>query len=207
MLWIGVTGPIGGGKSTVAALLKAAGYPVIDADEIVHRLMGPGGAAERPVFETFGWELKNAQGFLDRRALGQVVFEDPAKLDLLESILHPLVRREVANERERLERLGHTAAFYDVPLLFEKNMADFFDHILVVSASEPVRRERFKARTRLTDEEFNARSLRQLPAAEKEARADVLIRNEGTRADLRENLDKALQSMGVPDPSPTATKS
>ena len=188
---------MGGGKSTLTALLRDEGFVALDADEIVHRVLRQGGVAEREVLQTFGQNLRGAGGALDRRALGRLVFADPVKLARLESILHPLVRAEVARARRELEGRGETVAFYDVPLLFEKNMQADFDHILVVTASESARRARVKARLGLSDADFDERSSRQLPVEVKEKGASVVVRNEGTRDDLRVEMNRALRALGI----------
>ncbi len=200
MLWIGITGPIGGGKSTVSELLRQQGYPVVDADAVVHQLLSPGGVAEAAVFKTFGENLRNSQGALDRRALGQKVFADPSQLSLLEGVLHPLVRMAVARQRQMLADQGHKVAFYDVPLLFEKSMQEQFDSVIVISASVDQRRARFKKRTGLSDSEFNARNQRQLPVEEKMRLANAVIQNDGEQQQLRLEIARVLQQLKIPSP-------
>src|SRR4051812_9185198 len=98
MLWIGITGPMGSGKSTVSAVLRELGFVVLDADEIVRTVLSPGGEGERDVLRVFAGEpgVRDAtSGFLDRRALGRAVFGNPQKLDQLERLIHPRVRDEV----------------------------------------------------------------------------------------------------------------
>ncbi len=203
MQWIGITGPMGGGKSTVAELLRQAGLAVLDADQIVHQLLSPGGKAEAQVLATFGESLRNSQGALDRKALGQLVFGDASRLAQLESILHPLVREHVATERQRLEKAGASVAFYDVPLLYEKSMQGQFDLVLVVSADEAIRRTRVQKRSHLTDSEFDARMYRQISAEQKEKMADVLIRNDGDLNALKQALRAALSKLGIALPAAT----
>ena len=197
MLWIGLTGGMGSGKSTAAKVLTQLGFPVLDADRIVHGLLTPGGTAEAEVIQTFGRSVCDASGRLDRRALGRAVFDDPEKLDRLEKILHPKVRAEVARRRQDLEKSGHAAAFYDVPLLFEKNMEDQFDAVLVVSAREDLRLARVRQRSGLSDDEIKSRFNRQLPVAEKEKRASAVIDNNGSEDDLKAALIKALRQLDL----------
>ncbi len=203
MLWIGVTGPIGGGKSTVSEILRDLGYVVLDADQIVHHILRPGGLAEHEVLHAFGPAIRDQDGHIDRRALGRIVFKDASALAQLESILHPKVRKFVTREKSRLDQSGSEVAFYDVPLLFEKKMQDQFDHVLVVTASEPVRRLRVKARSNWDQVEFDARAKSQLSAEYKEKMASVIVRNEGDLEDLKKSLLVALQSIGVPSPPAT----
>src|SRR4051794_33615719 len=116
MLWVGITGPMGSGKSTVAHLLRQMGFAVLDADDVARKVLGPGTPGEKEVLKTFGEHLVDKQGRLDRRALGRVVFRKPVELEKLEKLIHPRVRDEVAQQRERLVASGAGAAFYDVPL-------------------------------------------------------------------------------------------
>jgi dephospho-CoA kinase len=197
MQWVAITGPIGSGKSTVARLLREMGFEVLDADQTVHQALGPGGAALQKVFQTFGEQLKQVDGTLDRRALGRMVFGHPDKLKQLEDILHPLVRADVQARREILDRQGVQTAFYDVPLLFEKKMQSQFNSILVVSASQALREKRLHQRSRLSVEEIAERSKHQVSPAEKEAGADFVIRNEGDLEKLQDEVLKALRHIGV----------
>lgn len=204
MLWIGITGAMGSGKSTAAKVLMQMGFPVLDADRVVHGLLTPGGVVEAQVIQTFGQSVCASDGHLDRRALGRVVFEDAKKLDQLEKILHPKVRTEVARRRLELEKSGFSAAFYDVPLLFEKNMEDQFDAVLVISATEKLRRERVRARTGLSDAELEARFQRQLPLAEKEKRASAVVDNNGSEKDLEAHLRKVLEQLEISVKNPSS---
>jgi len=201
MLWIGLTGPMGSGKSTVASILRKLGYPVLDADHLVHQILSPGGPAETEILKTFGGDLRDAGGALDRRALGRVVFPSSAKLAQLESIIYPILRNEVAQRRKNLADKGANAAFYDVPLLFEKGMRDQFDHVLVVSASETLRRERLKVRSGMSDLDFDQRMAKQMAPAEKERLASAVIRNESDEAALIEETKRALRVLKIPSPT------
>jgi len=202
MQWIGLTGPMGSGKSTVAEVLRRLGYVTLDADKIVHQILGPDGAAVARVLQTFGQDLRDSSGGINRRALGRLVFSEPAKLDQLEQILHPLVRQEVAAERARLVAQGVDAAFYDVPLLFEKKMEVQFDHILVVTAPEEMRRQRLKSRSKMSDAEFTGRSKHHVPVQVKEAKASALIQNTGDLKHLEAEVLRALHALNIPLPAP-----
>lgn len=201
MLWIGLTGPMGSGKSTVASILRKLGYPVLNADQLVHQILSPGGAAEKEIFKTFGQDMRGEGGALDRRALGRVVFPSSAKLAQLESIIYPILRAEVAEQRRNLALKGANAAFYDVPLLFEKGMRDQFDHVLVVMANENLRRERLRARSGLSDLEFDQRMAKQMKPEDKERLASAVIRNESDEAALLEEVKRALKALNIPSPA------
>lgn len=201
MQWIAITGPIGSGKSTVASLLRQMGFEVLDADQTVHQVLSPGGAALEKVVQTFGKELRLGDGSLDRRALGRKVFGNPAQLKQLEDILHPLVRADVAARKEKLVKAGAKAAFYDVPLLFEKQMQSQFDSVLVVSAGRALREKRLHQRSGFSVEEVAERARNQVSPEMKEAGADFVIRNDGDLNALQDEVLKALKYIGVPLPS------
>ena len=201
MLWIGVTGPMGSGKSTVSELLRRLGYTVLDADEVVSQLLAPGQEAEQEVLKAFGPSVSDTQGHLDRRALGRMVFGDVSLLERLEKILHPRVRDSVAQQKARLIKNGAVAAFYDVPLLFEKKMEDQFDLILVVQSSPALRLSRLQQRTGLSRAEIEERWSRQLPPEYKEARASAVIRNEADLKALEDEVRACLKRLQIPLPA------
>jgi dephospho-CoA kinase len=185
MIVVGLTGSIGMGKSTVAAMFAEEGVPVFDADAVVHRLQGPGGALVAAIEAAFP-DTTGVQG-VDRTALSEAVVGDPAAFARLEALVHPAV----AAERERF-LLQHAAApivVLDVPLLFEAGDWQAVDRILVVSAPEAVQRARVLARPGMSPARFEAILARQLPDAEKRARADHVIDTgtglEQTRAQVR----------------------
>jgi dephospho-CoA kinase len=201
---------MGSGKSTVSAVLRELGFTVLDADEIVRTVLSPGAAGETDVLRAFGAEpgvRDSASGALDRRALGRTVFANPAKLDQLERLIHPRVRDEVARLKSGLEASGAAAAFYDVPLLFEKKMEAQFDRVLVVSAPAASRLSRLVARTGLSVPEIEERWSRQLPPEYKEARASAVILNSGDLAALKSEVLSALKKLGVALPTPAHAKS
>ncbi len=201
MLWIGLTGAMGSGKSTVAKVLREKGFPVLDADQVVHDLLKPGGDVAKDLISTFGQSVRGADGNLDRRALGKLVFTDPTKLDQLEAFLHPKVREEVARLKAILVKNGTSAAFYDVPLLFEKNMESQFDFILVVSADDVVRRERIQRRMNLSLEDILAREQKHVSPEIKSRKASAVIVNDSSMENLAREIDAALKKIGVKSPA------
>lgn len=174
MIVLGLTGSVGMGKSTAAAMLRRLGVPVHDADVTVHRLMAPGGAAVAAVAKAFP-DARRKEGGIDRAALGRRVFADAKALQRLEGILHPLVRqsqqRFVATARARREPL----VVLDVPLLFEGGGAARCDKVLVVSAPPAVQRARVMARPGMTEARFRAILAKQMPDREKRRRADYVV--------------------------------
>ena len=191
---------MGSGKSTVALLLRQMGYEVLDADGVARKVLGPGTAGEAEVLKSFGQNLQDETRHLDRRALGRVVFADQVKLARLEAIIHPLVRSEVEAQKRRLAAHGIGAAFYDVPLLFEKKLRDQFDLVLVVSAAAEVRARRLKARSQLTDSEIQERSRHHLAPETTEAPASAVISTDGDLVQLEKTLRKALSDLKIPRP-------
>lgn len=202
MVWIGLTGSMGSGKSTAAKVLRALGFPVLDADQIVHELLAAGSSVEAEVLAAFGPKVQGPDGRLDRRALGQLAFSNSEHLARLEALLHPKVRGEVAKRKSQLWAQGATVGFYDVPLLFEKKMEDQFDYILVVSADPDLRRVRIKQRMKLTDAEIDARMAWQIPPNIKEAAATAVIYNNSDEAALKEEILGVLKRLNIALPTP-----
>jgi dephospho-CoA kinase len=170
---IGLTGSIGMGKSTAAALLRQLGVPVHEADAAVHRLMGRGGVAVAAVAAAFPGVVKD--GAVDRRLLGARVFGDDQAMARLEAILHPLVRAESARFLKRARQRGARVAVLDIPLLFESGRAQDTDASIVVSAPAFVQRARVLARPGMTPQRFEQVQARQMPDAEKRRRADFVV--------------------------------
>ncbi len=171
MIRLGLTGSIGMGKSTVAAMFTDLGIPVFNADDVVHALQGPGGALVAEIEAAFPGST-GPQG-VDRAALGGRVFGDDAAMARLEAIVHPAV----AAERVRFldDHANAAIVVFDIPLLFEKTGRGTLDAVVVVSAPANVQRARVLDRPGMTPEKFEAILERQLPDAEKRALADYLI--------------------------------
>lgn len=170
---VGLTGSIGMGKSTTAAMFAAAGDPVHDADAAVHRLYAKGGAAVQPVGAAF--EDVVVDGAVDRAALSKRVVGDAEALARLEAIVHPLVREEEAAFLEAARATRARLAILDIPLLFESGAAGRVDAVLVVSASAAVQRERVLARPGMSEQTFEAILGKQMPDEAKRAGAHYVI--------------------------------
>lgn len=168
---LGLTGSIGMGKSTTAAIFRECGVPVHDADAAVHALYGAEGVA--PVEAAFPGVTQNGQ--VDRSRLGAYVLGDPAAMTRLEAIVHPLVRAREAAFLDRAAAAGEPIAVLDIPLLLETGTEGRVDAVLVVTAPETVQRARVLARPGMTEAKFAAILARQMPDAEKRARADYVI--------------------------------
>ncbi|MDR6852422.1 dephospho-CoA kinase [Sphingomonas sp. BE123] len=176
-LVLGLTGSIGMGKSTVAAMFAEAGVPVFDADAEVHRLQGPGGALVAQIEAEFP-DTTTERG-VDRTLLGEAVFGNPAAFKRLEGIVHPAVAH--ARNTFLQENADQPLVLLDVPLLFEAGGWRQVDKIVVVSAPAEVQRARVLARPGMTVERFESILARQMPDAEKRARADFVIDTGGTK--------------------------
>lgn len=196
MKWIGLTGGIACGKSTVSRLLKEKGIPVVDADEIAKEVVTPGSPGLKSVIQTFGQEFLQHDGRLNRRKLGQHVFGHPGLLHQLESILHPLVREETRRRRRELEDKGEPLAIYDVPLLFETKIQDQFDEIVVVSCTKEQQRERLRRRNVWSEDEIEMRIASQIPIQFKEAEADFVLANNQDEQHLLSEVDRLIQWLG-----------
>jgi dephospho-CoA kinase len=170
-LVLGLTGSIGMGKSTVAAMFERLGVPVFDADREVRRMQGPGGSLLSAIEAAFPG-TSGPQG-VDRAKLGAKVFGDPQALARLEALVHPTVR--AAREAFLLVHAGAPLVVFDIPLLFEKGGVGEVDKVLVVSAPPEVQRARVLARDGMTPRRFAEILALQLTDSEKRARADYII--------------------------------
>lgn len=184
MIVLGLTGSIGMGKSTVARMFEEAGVPVFDADAIVHHLQGPGGALVAEIEAAFP-DTTSELG-VNRTLLGEAVFGNPEAFARLEAIVHPAVAAARAAFLAR--HADAPVVVLDVPLLFEAGGWEQVDRIAVVSAEAAVQRARVLARPGMTAARLDAILARQLPDAEKRARADFVIPTDGSIDVTREHV-------------------
>ena len=195
---VGLTGSIGMGKSTTAAMFRDAGVPVYDADAAVHDLYDEGGAAVGPVGEAFPGVVK--AGRIDREALRQRVLGHPEELKRLNAIVHPLVGQDRLSFFAQAEAAGADLVVLDVPLLFETGGHERVDAIVVVSAPPEMQRERVLARPGMTPERFDAILAQQLADAEKRARAHFVVETghglDHARQQVRRIIDSLRASAG-----------
>lgn len=177
---LALTGSIGMGKSTTLRMFAEAGCATWDADAAVHRLYAPGGQGAAAVAEAFGDDVLTGQASVDRDALGKIVLGDAAALARLEAIVHPLVAKDRAAflAQAQAEADGAEIAVLDVPLLFETNGEGMADAVVLVTADEAARRARVLARPGMTEAKLNNILARQMPEAERTARADHVIRTD-----------------------------
>ena len=193
MIRIALTGSIGMGKSTVAAMFAKAGIPVFDADAEVRRLQGPGGALVATIEHRFPGTTRS--GAVDREALASAVLGRPDELAALEAIIHPAVH--AARARFILSNQHAPALLFDIPLLFETGGGDAFDKVVVVSAPADLQRRRVLDRPGMTPAKLDAILARQLPDAEKRRRADFVIDTDQSLAETERQVRRILTCLGL----------
>ena len=196
MLLVGLTGNIASGKTVVAQMLSAHGATVIDADVLARRAVEPGTAAFEAIVKRWGTSILAPNGSLDRAALRRVVFSDAEQLEHLNRIVHPEVERRcdelVAEARARNDRV----VVCDIPLLFEKKLVPRFDRIVLIDAPRPLRLERLVSERGLREAEAMAMIAAQMPAELKRARADFVIDNVATLAELEAKVNDVWSTLG-----------
>jgi dephospho-CoA kinase len=196
MKWTGLTGGIATGKSTAKKLIEGLGYPVVDADQISHRLTEPGGLGYHGIVSQFGREiLVENSDRIDRKKLAAKVFSSLPQREILENILHPLIQKQVHHERELHKLNSHKICFYDVPLLFEKNLQSQFDTTLLIWCDPATQLQRLMNRNGLTEDEARIRIGNQMSMVEKVKLANHCIDNSGDENDLEKQLKRLLPTL------------
>ena len=188
MLLVGLTGGIASGKSTVARMLVERGAILIDSDEIAREVVEPGTDAWSKIVEHFGTGIVLGDKRIDRARLGEIVFNDRAKLALLNQITHPEVMSRIADRLESLKESDRVVVV-DVPLLAEVGAREMFDVVVVVTASPDTQVERMRATRGMDEEAARARIASQAHPTEREAIADRVIVNDGTLGELEHEVD------------------
>lgn len=187
MFLIGLTGGIASGKSTVSAMLAERGASIIDADEIAREVVEPGSAGFDTVVAEFGPRIINASGQIDRKELGQIVFQEAEKRLRLERILHPLIK---ARTLEKFKEQQSKVVVFAVPLLVEAKVDYPFDLIVTTEAGEKEQLRRLTAERGLTEEEAWSRIHSQTDAATRIAAADIVLDTSGPVANLTKQVDE-----------------
>jgi len=182
MLRVGLTGGIGAGKSEVSGRLAAQGAVLIDADAIAREVVAPGTQGLVAVTEAFGAGVLRPDGALDRGRLGEIVFADPAKLERLNQIVHPLVGQRMA-ELEQDAGAG-AIVVHDVPLLAENRLSAGYDLVIVVDAPEHIQLERLVKQRGMSQEQAEARMAAQVSRDDRLAIADLVVDNSSSLAEL-----------------------
>jgi dephospho-CoA kinase len=194
---IGLTGGIGSGKSTVAAMLADLGAVVIDADKIGHEIYLPGTEGFRRVVDAFGAEMVAGDGTIDRRRLGARVFGDPAALARLNALVHPLIGDEIRRRIQSALAAGDVAArplVIEAAIMLEAGWR-FFDRIWVVIVDRETAIARVTSSRGLSRPEVEQRIDAQMSNAERRGRADLVIENDGTMDELRAKVEAAWREL------------
>lgn len=196
MLKIGLTGGIASGKSLVASRLRELGAILVDADHLAREVVKPGTPGLARVVDAFGPGILDSQGELDRPKLGAIVFKDPSQREVLNGIVHPLVREAAA---AMVANAGpEDIVVQDIPLLVETGQGRNFHLVVVVDAPDDIRIQRMVEFRRMTTEEAMARMASQATRAERNAAADVVLDNSGTRERLLAAVDTLWEHRLVP---------
>lgn len=184
MKWIGLTGSIATGKSTVARLIQSLDLPVIDADHISHQITKRGADGYAEVVSHFGNDIVALDLEIDRKKLGEIIFQDLKKKKELENILHPLIHAQVQRLKVQYQKQAQRMCFYDVPLLFENNLQEQFDDVVLVWCDFQIQLARLMQRNKLTRDDALLRIANQKPMTLKVYGADYCLDNSGTETDL-----------------------
>jgi len=195
MKWIGLTGGIATGKSTVKKLIESLGYPVIDADQISHEMTEVGREGYSKIVSHFGKQILQTDLSLNRKALGQIIFNDSEKRIQLEQILHPLIQTEVQKQKDMHFKNKVGLCFYDVPLLFEKDLQKNFDLVVLIWCDPFVQKIRLAARNQLTESEIQSRLSSQKEMAYKIKNANHCLDNSTDLDGLEKQVHRLVQTL------------
>jgi len=192
---IGLTGGIATGKSTVSELLTAFGFKVVDADIASRKAVAKGSKGLEQVREQFGDEAITEEGEMDRKYMGDLVFNQPEKRLELNAIVHPIVREIMEEEKQTYLQQGYNVIM-DIPLLFENELQDTVDEVWLVYTSESIQINRLMERNDLSLEDAKARVYSQISIDKKSRMADHVIDNLGDKLELKQNLERLLVEQG-----------
>jgi len=193
---IGLTGGIATGKSTVSAIFENAGAVIIDADRIARDIVKKDLPAYREIVKNFGESVLQTDGEIDRGLLGDIIFNDPQKKQLLNRIVHPHVKKETNRQLMQIEKSDPNAiVILDIPLLIEAEMQNDLSEVIVVYAPEHIQLSRLKQRDHISETEALARIRSQMPIEEKKELATVVIDNSGTLEDTRKQTIEIFKNL------------
>lgn len=192
-LVIGLTGSIASGKSTISLMFDDFHIPVIDADKVSRQVVRPGKKAYRQIVEYFGIDILRDNQTIDRKKLGQIVFNNKEELTVLNGIVHPEIRKEMIAERNAYKKSKVKAVVLDIPLLFENNLTSLVDTTLLVYVSEETQLQRLMKREGFSKKEAKNRINLQMSLEEKRNLADYIINNDGTKFDSYQQLEDLLR--------------
>lgn len=191
-LVLGLTGGIASGKSTADSFFLKRNLPVIDSDVIAHDILNIGQLGYKKVISYFGQDILNSDRTLNRKKLGQIVFNDQSKLNVLNQITHPLIFSEIEDKITQNKLFKKPVVIVDAPLLFETKVKDYCDKTLLIAVPEELQVQRLMTRDRLNKTEALNRIKTQMPLSQKEKLADYVITNTGTIKELETKLANLL---------------
>jgi dephospho-CoA kinase len=195
MFKLGLTGGIATGKTTISNYLKTKGIPVLDADEYARKVVEPGTPGLTDIVNTFGKQVLQSDGSLNRKLLGQIIFNDMTARQKLNDITHPRIQQMMTDELQKLAKDKTPLVILDIPLLLENHNIAGADAIMVVTVPESIQLNRLMQRNNLTKEEAQRRIDAQMPLSEKEKLADFIVDNSGTIANTLTQVDKVIQNI------------
>lgn len=195
MKWIGITGGIATGKSSVSSILRQSGFRVIDADQVAREVVVKGSLGLRAIEQAFGPDVITDSQELDRQSLAKIIFADQTKREKLNAILHPLIHQEVQKQKSEAMANGLVVCFYDVPLLFENHLQNQFDQTWMVTCSSETQLQRLMVRNQLSQAEAQQRILAQMPLVQKEKLASLVIKNDADIESLKKVVAAAIHSI------------
>ena len=186
----GLTGNIGSGKSTVAAMLREEGIPVLDADRISREVMAPGGRVYDAVVRAFGTQIVRDNGSIDRKRLGEIVFSDSASRERLESITHPAILTAMKEAIAGIEREGHRAAAVEATLIHESGRKGLFESVISVTCDRETAISRIAARDGMPRGDAEARLRAQMNPDRKAGASDYVIDNSASAEETRRQVNR-----------------
>lgn len=194
MLILGLTGNIGCGKSSLSKILIQNNIDVIDAD-IISRNIFEDKELLNLVFENFGENIKNLDGSLNRKALGNIVFNDDQKLVILNGLTHPKIKEKILNKINEIRNIGKSLVVIDAALLIEGGYLDILDKLIVITCKESIQISRIQLRDNLTKEQAISRMNSQMSQDEKIKYADYIIDNSGDTNNLKHKAEELIRYM------------
>ena len=195
MFKLGLTGGIATGKTTISNYLKTKRIPVLDADEYARKVVEPGTPGLTDIVNTFGKQVLQSDGSLNRKLLGQIIFNDMTARQKLNDITHPRIQQMMTDELQKFAKGKTPLVILDIPLLLENHNIAGADAIMVVTVPESIQLNRLMQRNNLTKEEAQRRIDAQMPLSEKEKLADFIVDNSGTIANTLTQVDKVIQNI------------
>jgi dephospho-CoA kinase len=194
---IGLTGGIASGKSSVTRILEKLGVTVISADSVAHQILEPEGPAYSKVVAEFGLEILDGQSRINRKKLGNLVFGNERLRKRLEALTHPVIIAVIKETIDFYKRSGLQLVVIEIPLLFEAGLTEMVDEIWVVTVEPKEQIRRLTLRDQLSEAEAQKRTAAQLPLAEKEKLADVVINNNQSMKDLEAQVIRLVQKIKI----------